>query len=203
MIGMTRGFRLQLALLGLLSSPALGNAQVCGRGLVLESAELQGITSASPGRVGPVQQLRWPPTMWRDSMWVRVVLFNDTPTLLRGARLLFDVRGVAASLGHFESPEDSLLVVRPGPGGVVPLPATRSQAVDVGSLRARERRQVDVPLRLSEVFPWFTDTLQAQVLPVAVEYSVIAAILGTPTTTCIDDLRDNYLATQVPLSYAY
>jgi hypothetical protein len=75
--------------------------------------------------------------------------------------------------------------------------------VDVGSLKAGERKQVDMPVRLTEIFPWFADTLQTQVLPLAVEFSVLAAIRAAPTTACVDDLRDNYIVMLVPLSYGY
>jgi len=203
MIRMARWCPVQLAILGLLASPTFVAAQACERGLVLETADLRGLTTASPGRVGVVPQLRWPPTTWRDSMWVRVSLFNDTSKRLAAVKLLLDVRGVVASLAHIESPQDPGLAVRPGTGGVLPLPATVTRMVDVGSLKAGERKQVDMPVRLTEIFPWFADTLQTQVLPLAVEFSVLAAIRAAPTTACVDDLRDNYIVMLVPLSYGY
>ena len=180
MIRMKRWRPMQLAILGLLASPTLGAAQACERGLVLETADLRGLTTASPGRVGVVQQLRWPPTTWRDSMWVRVSLFNDTANRLATVRLLFDIRGVVASLAHLDSLQDSSFVVRPGTNGVLPLPATVTRMFDVGSLKAGERKQVDLAFRLTEVFPWFADTLQTQVVPLAVEFSVLAAIRAAP-----------------------
>ena len=196
---MKRGRSSLLALVGVAASAGCGAAQQCEPGLAIGSVQLHGTTTATPGRVGVVQEMRWPATVWRDSMSVNLTVSNSGPVPIRGFRVMIDARAVVYSL-HAGGTGDSAYESARGRRATT-MPASLIRLVDdTTGMAPGQARPLRIPIRLTEVFPWFSDSLlQLKALPVAAEFSVFAAARDRPGASCVDDLADNSASFTVPL----